>query len=166
MTSFLLPVLYTLFVWWFSTGAILYLDGLPKRTFPWTMRGATIVLAAAFYGLFATMYVRDHARPEFHKALGFDPTDYDFGVFRITSEISRQVFPLTLALEDPRFRAGLDRLVRIGAASDAAKAQGGIVGGIKRLGLAAAAGATLLRLYILPARANALPADIRLAPTW
>ena len=116
--------------------------------------------------VFATMYVRDHARPEFHKALGFDPTDYDFGVFRITSEISRQVFPLTLALDDPRFRAGLDRLVRIGAASDAAKAQGGIVGGIKRLGLAAAAGATLLRLYILPARANALPADIRLAPTW
>ena len=116
--------------------------------------------------VFATMYVRDHARPEFHKALGFDPTDYDFGVFRITSEISRQVFPLTLALEDPRFRTGLDRLVRIGVASDAAKARGGIVGGIKRLGLAAAAGATLLRLYLLPARANALPADIRLAPTW
>ena len=116
--------------------------------------------------VFATMYVRDHARPEFHKALGFDPTDYDFGVFRITSEISRQVFPLTLALDDPRFRAGLDRLVRIGAATDAAKAQGGVVGGIKRLGLAAAAGFTLLRLYVLPARPNALPADIRLAPTW
>ena len=70
------------------------------------------------------------------------------------------------ALDDPRFRAGLDRLVRIGAATDAAKAQGGVVGGIKRLGLAAAAGFTLLRLYVLPARPNALPADIRLAPTW
>jgi magnesium-protoporphyrin IX monomethyl ester (oxidative) cyclase len=116
--------------------------------------------------VFATMYVRDHARPEFHAALGLDPTEYDFGVFRITSEISRQVFPLTLALDDPRFRAGLDRLVRIGTASDAAKARGGLVGALRRIGLAAAAGVTLLRLYVLPAQPNALPADIRLAPTW
>ena len=56
MTAYVAPVLYTLFVWWFSTGAILYLDGLPRRTFPWTMRGATVVLAAAFYGLIATRH--------------------------------------------------------------------------------------------------------------
>jgi len=116
--------------------------------------------------VFATMYVRDHSRPEFHRALGLDPTEYDFGVFRITSDISRQVFPLTLALDDPRFRVGLDRLVRIGAATDAAKARGGIAGGVKRAGLALAAAATILRLYVLPARPNALPADMRLAPTW
>jgi putative photosynthetic complex assembly protein 2 len=49
-----LPVLYTLFVWWFSTGVILYLDGLPRSTFKWSMAGATAVLAAALYGLVAS----------------------------------------------------------------------------------------------------------------
>ena len=46
-----LPVLYTLFVWWFSTGVILYLDGLPRPTFKWSLAGATVVLGAALYGL-------------------------------------------------------------------------------------------------------------------
>jgi putative photosynthetic complex assembly protein 2 len=46
-----LPFLYTLFVWWFSTGVILYLDGLPQRTFKWTMLGATVLLAAALVGM-------------------------------------------------------------------------------------------------------------------
>ena len=32
MSAVAFPVLCTLFVWWFSTGAILYLDGLPRRT--------------------------------------------------------------------------------------------------------------------------------------
>jgi putative photosynthetic complex assembly protein 2 len=48
------PALFTLFVWWFSTGAILYLDGLPAHTYRWSMAGATVVLAAAFAGLAAT----------------------------------------------------------------------------------------------------------------
>jgi magnesium-protoporphyrin IX monomethyl ester (oxidative) cyclase len=116
--------------------------------------------------VFATMYVRDHSRPAFHAALGMNPTEYDFAVFRITSEISRQVFPLELDLENPRFAAGLDRLRRIGEASAAARARGGPIGLAQRGALAIAAGAILLRLYMLPARPNALPNDIRLAPTW
>jgi putative photosynthetic complex assembly protein 2 len=46
------PILYALFVWWFSTVAILYLDGLPKRTFAWTVGGATALAAASFYAVF------------------------------------------------------------------------------------------------------------------
>ena len=48
------PLAWTLFVWWFSTGLILYLDGLPRRTFPWTMAGATVVLGLALWGLAST----------------------------------------------------------------------------------------------------------------
>jgi len=116
--------------------------------------------------VFATMYVRDHGRPEFHRALGLDPTEYDFTVFRITSEISRQVFPLTIDLDDPRFHSGLERLRRIGVASAAAREQGGLTGAMKRLGLGIAGAITFARLYLLPARANALPQDVRLSPTW
>jgi putative photosynthetic complex assembly protein 2 len=46
-----LPVLYALFLWWFSTGLILYLDGLPARTFRWSMLGATALSGVALYGL-------------------------------------------------------------------------------------------------------------------
>lgn len=54
MTALALPALYALFVWWFSTGAILYLDGLPSSTFRWSMAGATVLLAGAAWGLVAS----------------------------------------------------------------------------------------------------------------
>ena len=116
--------------------------------------------------VFATMYVRDHARVEFHKALGVDPTDYDFEVFRVTSVISRQVFPVTLDIDHPAFRSGLDRLVRIADGIAAARRQGGVLGNLKRAGLVAAAGATLARLFVLSPKSHPLPETIRLLPAW
>lgn len=116
--------------------------------------------------VFATMYVRDHARPEFHKALGVDPTDYDFTVFRITSEITKQVFPLTLDLDHPAFRVGLERLRRITVADAAAQRRGGVVGKLRRAGLGVGAAAVFARLYLLPAKGNELPRQVRLAPAW
>jgi putative photosynthetic complex assembly protein 2 len=59
MSLYLLPIAYTLFVWWFSTGVILYLNGLPRGTHPWTMLGATMMLGVALVGLGAT---RDDTR--------------------------------------------------------------------------------------------------------
>jgi putative photosynthetic complex assembly protein 2 len=51
MSQYALPLIFTLFIWWFSTGAILFLNGLPSRTFKWTMLGTSVVLVAALAGL-------------------------------------------------------------------------------------------------------------------
>jgi magnesium-protoporphyrin IX monomethyl ester (oxidative) cyclase len=115
--------------------------------------------------VYATMYVRDHSRPAFHRALGLHPDDYDFRVFRITSEISKQVFPVTIDLDNPTFKHCLDRLWKIGEAREAARSQG-LWGKVKSLGLAGVAGVTFLRLFLLPAAQNQLPARVRLSPAW
>jgi putative photosynthetic complex assembly protein 2 len=42
---------FAAFLWWFSTGVILLLDGLPPRTFRWSLTGATLLSLAALGGL-------------------------------------------------------------------------------------------------------------------
>ncbi|MFW5680665.1 MAG: magnesium-protoporphyrin IX monomethyl ester (oxidative) cyclase, partial [Pseudomonadota bacterium] len=116
--------------------------------------------------VFATMYVRDHARPAFHEALGVDPTEYDYRVFEITTEITRQVFPITLDLESPAFRRGLERLREINQGIVAAEARGGLMARLRKSRLMAEAAAVFLRLYLLRPKQNALPTAIRLQPVW
>jgi magnesium-protoporphyrin IX monomethyl ester (oxidative) cyclase len=140
---------------------------LIMRADPRLLRGHNRLWIRFFVlAVFATMYVRDHARPIFHEALGLDPTDYDHQVLGITSEITKQVFPLTLDLDDPRMRAGLNRLRRITAAIDEAKARGGLSGRLRRIGLSIAATLTFVRLYCLPTRPNELPTQVTMAPAW
>jgi magnesium-protoporphyrin IX monomethyl ester (oxidative) cyclase len=116
--------------------------------------------------VFATMYIRDHARPEFHKALGINPSDYGMKVFRITSEISKQVFPVTLDIDNPKFKACLERLLMLHQRVADADEQGGVMGKLKRWGNTALAGATLVRLYFLPVIKDTLPAKSRLQPAY
>jgi putative photosynthetic complex assembly protein 2 len=47
-------VVYALFVWWFTTGLILLLDGRPRHTFRASMAGATLLMLGALYVLFDT----------------------------------------------------------------------------------------------------------------
>ncbi len=51
LMPYVLPVLYALFLWWFSTGLILWLNRLPRRTYRWSLAAATAVAAAACVGV-------------------------------------------------------------------------------------------------------------------
>ncbi len=140
---------------------------LIMRANPSLLRGVNRLWIRFFQlAVYATMYIRDHGRVEFHRALGLDPTEYDYTVFRITAEISRQVFPVTLDIDNPRFRAGLERLRAIADRITAAKARGGVIGWVQRAALSAGAAAVFAGLMLLPARHDKLPALTRMAPAW
>jgi putative photosynthetic complex assembly protein 2 len=49
--DYIAPIAFALFLWWFSTGVIFYLDNLPVRTFKWSMTGATLTLVASLVTL-------------------------------------------------------------------------------------------------------------------
>ena len=116
--------------------------------------------------VYATMYVRDHSRPEFHKALGVSPSDYDRKVLQITSDITKQVFPFTIDLDNPRLWEGFDKLRKISDEVEELKLIGGPLSLIKRGYLAACAMVTFVKIYTMPVVPNELPQDIRLAPVW
>ncbi|KLI62846.1 magnesium-protoporphyrin IX monomethyl ester (oxidative) cyclase [Aurantiacibacter marinus] len=116
--------------------------------------------------VYATMYVRDHNRPVFHAALGIDPTEYDYKVFSICNQISRQVFPVELDIDDPAFRRKMEALLQASHKIEDGKERGGIVGGLMRLSGMAGAGWNFARMYFHRAKPNTLPETVRLQPAW
>jgi len=54
MNEILAATLYAAFIWWFTTGVIVYLDGLPRSTYRWSMLGATVIGLVALYALART----------------------------------------------------------------------------------------------------------------
>jgi putative photosynthetic complex assembly protein 2 len=59
MTTYGLPVIFTIVVWWGSTGAILYLNGLPRVTFKWSLAALSVLALLALVGLGATATATD-----------------------------------------------------------------------------------------------------------
>ncbi len=116
--------------------------------------------------VFATMYVRDHARTGFFDALGMDVDAFDRRVIALTSEISKQVFPLAIDVEHPRFWALLEAMHQNNQRIQAAVAAGGLGGSLRSSFYKLANGVNFLRLWLLPPKPNALPADVRLEPVW
>jgi len=115
--------------------------------------------------VYATMYVRDHRRPAFHAALGVDPTEYDYEVFRVTNEIARQVYPLELDINAPAFREGLERIRQTTDKMETITGKD-LVSWLRRKACVLSNGLTFLNLYFLPVRKNKLPAKVRLQPAW
>ena len=116
--------------------------------------------------VYSTMWVRDHARPEFHKALGVDIEWYDQEVFKKTSTIARQIFPIEVDIDHPRWKPRLRAMEKAFVAMDAARRQGGVVGWIKGKAAGARAALAFAGLYLIPAKRNALPAQVRLEPSY
>lgn len=54
MLELTIPVVFAVFIWWFSTGLVLLLDGLPRTTFRWSILISSVLAATALYGLAQT----------------------------------------------------------------------------------------------------------------
>ena len=116
--------------------------------------------------VYSTMWVRDHQRPAFHEALGVDPAWYGQEVFRKTSEISKQVFPMTLDIDHPRWIPALNRMQVANLTIANGRKQGGIVGWAKRMAGSAKAAAAFVSLMTIPAKSNEVPVSPRLEPAY
>jgi len=51
LSNHVMPALCALAIWWFSTGLVLYIVGLPRLTFRWSACGAGVLAVASLVGL-------------------------------------------------------------------------------------------------------------------
>ena len=140
---------------------------LLMRANPHLLEGRNRYLMKFFQlAVFCTMWVRDHARPAFHKAIGVEIDDYDEKVLRLTAEISKQCFPLIVDLDNPLFWESCRRLTDVSERIEDAKRRGGALQTVRCWALWARAGAIFARLYAMPTVKNELPVSSRLEPVW
>jgi magnesium-protoporphyrin IX monomethyl ester (oxidative) cyclase len=116
--------------------------------------------------VYATMHVRDHQRPAFHAALGVDPDWYGHEVFTKTSELTKQIFPLTVDIDHPRWARNLETLKVVNARIAEAKTRGGIGGWLDKTWNSARAAFAFAALYTIPSKPNTPPASPRLEPAY
>ena len=61
MLSIALPVAFAIFIWWFATGIVLLLDGLPRHTFRWSHLVSTLLALGALAGLQSSAQMNSEA---------------------------------------------------------------------------------------------------------
>ena len=54
MLEFVVPALFAMFIWWFATGLVLLLNGLPHKTFAWSILISSVLAILALLGLLHT----------------------------------------------------------------------------------------------------------------
>ncbi len=113
--------------------------------------------------VFATMFVRDHQRLVFHKTLGVDPDWYAYEVFKKTSKLSEQIFPLTLDIDHPRWQSTLEALstANVDLAAATEKKQP-----LRKLVAQCRAGWAFMSLLMIPSKNNEVPVSTRLEPIY
>lgn len=130
------------------------------RSNPDTLQGINKLWIRFFLlAVFATMFIRDHLRQNFFNALGINVDEFDERVIRLTNDISQQVFPDTIDLDNPiiwsMFRQMLANTKELEGAS-----------GWTALRLKGSNALCFVRMFLQRPRRRELPVDVRLQPVW
>jgi magnesium-protoporphyrin IX monomethyl ester (oxidative) cyclase len=112
------------------------------------------------------MWVRDHARKDFHNALGVDIDWYDQEVFRKTSTIAKQVFPMEIDIDHPAWIPNLNRMNAAMIDMEKGKKKGGLSGRLSHATASARAMLAFARLYMIPVKGSTPPVSVRLEPSY
>lgn len=126
---------------------------LLMRSQPELLQGVNRLWVRFFQlAVYATMYLNDARRANFYAALGLDWRDYDQKVIRLCNEITTQVFPVTMPVDNPQFFAHLDACVVLDHKAAALSGRKDPISLARLAGLRAALVSRLVRLYLLPPR--------------
>lgn len=124
---------------------------LLMRSQPGLLRGVNVRWVRFFLlAVCSTMYLNDARRREFYAALGLDWRVYDQQVIKLTNQISTQVFPVTLPVDNPLFYQNLDACVRYDAQIQQLARRKDPIALAQSARLRAAIGARLFATYRLP----------------
>ncbi len=135
----------------------------PKLTQSWQNKLWIRFFLTAVY---STMWVRDHARKDFHNALGVDIDWYDQEVFRKTSIIARQVFPIELDIDHPRWIPNLRRMNDGMLEMERGQKAGGLSGWLRHKAGSVRAMLAFANLFLIPVKHQTPPANVRLEPAF
>jgi magnesium-protoporphyrin IX monomethyl ester (oxidative) cyclase len=95
--------------------------------------------------------------------LGVDPDWYAHEVFTKTSKLSKQIFPITLDIDHPRWKKGLLSIQKANQDLADAKAKGSK---LAQLTSSIRAGFAFVMLFTVPSKKHSVPSVTRLEPAY
>ena len=135
----------------------------PKLTETWQNK---LWIKFFLTAVFGTMYVRDHQRPAFHDALGVDVDWYGQEVFRKTSDLSAQIFPMMLDIDHPKWLPTLKRLQKANADLAVAEKKTGLARMLGKASGTTRAAAAFVTLFMIPVVKSTPPENVRMEPSY